>query len=117
VRTSWPFLVWTGFPEKDENIPLCRLSDHRSNNYQRQQASAAQEAASRLGVDLQILFSKNDGIHQSQQLLDVIQARDGSVSGILVEPASRTAFPKVAQAAVSAGIAWVVLNCEADYLR
>jgi ribose transport system substrate-binding protein len=30
-----------------------------------------------------------------------------------VEPASRTAFPKVAQAA---GIVWVLRNCEAEYL-
>src|SRR5579863_1043523 len=86
------------------------------NDYQRQQATAAQEAAARLGVDLQILFAKSDAIHQSQQLLDIIQTRDSGVSGILVEPASRTAFPKVAQAAISAGIAWVVLNREADYL-
>ena len=87
------------------------------NDYQRQQAAAAQEAAIRLGLDLQTVFAANDAIHQSQQLLDVIQARNGGVNGILVEPASRTAFPKVAEAAVKAGIGWVVLNGEADYLH
>jgi ribose transport system substrate-binding protein len=87
------------------------------NDYQRLQASAAQEAARHLGVDLQTLFAGNDAIHQSQQLLDVIQARAGGVEGILVEPTGRTAFPKVAQAAVGAGIAWVVINSEPDYLR
>jgi len=87
------------------------------NDYQRQQAADAQEAAMRLGVDLQTLFAANDAIHQSQQLLDVIQARNGGINGILVEPASRTAFPKVAEAAVKAGIGWVVLNGEADYLH
>ncbi|MBZ5679871.1 MAG: substrate-binding domain-containing protein [Acidobacteriia bacterium] len=87
------------------------------NDYQRQQAAVAQEAATRLGVDLQTLFARNDAIHQSQQLLDVIQARNANVNGILVEPATRTAFPKVARAAVESGIAWVVLNCEADYLK
>jgi len=86
------------------------------NDYQRQQAAGAHEAALRLGVDLETLFAANDAIHQSQQLLDVIQARNGGVNGILVEPASRTAFPKVAEAAVKAGIGWVVLNGEADYL-
>jgi ribose transport system substrate-binding protein len=86
------------------------------NDYQRQQASDAQQAASRLGVELQTLFSGNDAIHQSQQLLDVIQNRNTGVSGILVEPAGRTAFPKVARAAVDSGIAWVVLNCDANYL-
>jgi ribose transport system substrate-binding protein len=87
------------------------------NDYQRQQASVAQEAAVRLGVELQTLFAKNDAIHQSQQLLDIIQARDAGIDGIIVEPASRTAFPKVAQAAVASEIACVVLNCEADYLK
>jgi ribose transport system substrate-binding protein len=86
------------------------------NDYQRQQASAAQESAARLGVDLQTLFARNDAIYQSQQLLDVIQNHNAGVDGILVEPASRTGFPKVAEAAVVAGIAWVVLNCEVDYL-
>jgi ABC-type sugar transport system substrate-binding protein len=86
------------------------------NDYQRQQAAAAQESAARLGVELQTLFARNDAIYQSQQLLDVIQDRNAGVDGILMEPASRTGFPKVAQAAVAAGIAWVVLNCEPDYL-
>jgi ABC-type sugar transport system substrate-binding protein len=87
------------------------------NDYQHQQASAAKEAAIRLGVALQTLFAGNDPVHQSQQLLDIIQARDAGVDGILVEPASRTAFPKVAHAAMTSGIAWVILNCEADYLK
>jgi len=96
-------------------IVLSLITD--DNDYQRQQASAAQDTAIRLGVDLQTFFAKNDAVHQGQQLLDVIQARNSGVDGILVEPASRTAFPKVARAAVASGIAWVVLNCEADYLR
>lgn len=86
------------------------------NDYQRQQAVVAQQAAARQGVDLRTLFASNDAILQSQQLLDIIQARDVAVDGIIVEPASRTAFPKVARAAVESGIAWVVLNSEADYL-
>jgi ABC-type sugar transport system substrate-binding protein len=49
------------------------------NDYQRQQASAAKEAAIRLGVDLQTIFAGNDPVHQSQQLLDIIQARDAGV--------------------------------------
>jgi len=85
------------------------------NDYQRQQAAAAQQAAARLGVDLKTLFADNDAINQSQQLLEVIAHKE-NVDGVLVEPAGRTAFPKVANAAVTAGIAWVVLNSDADYL-
>ncbi len=87
------------------------------NDYQRQQAAAAQEASASLGVELDTIFANSDAIQQSQQLLDVIQSRNANVNGILVEPAGRTAFPKIAQAAVESGIAWVVLNCNADYLR
>src|SRR5580698_2430898 len=87
------------------------------NDYQRQQAASAQQAAGRLGIDLDILFAGNDAIQQSQQLLDVVQSHRNEVDGILVEPAGRTAFPKIAQAAVASGIAWVVMNCDAEYLR
>ena len=85
----------------------------RDNDYQLEQASAAQQVAGRLGIELQTLFADNDSLKQSSQLLDVIQNK--GANAILVEPASRTGFPKVAQAAVAAGIAWVILS-EADYL-
>jgi len=88
----------------------------RDNDYQLEQAAAGQQAASRLGVDLQTLFADNDAIKQSTQILNVIQNSERP-DAILVEPASRTGFPKVAHAAVSAGTAWVVLNSEADYLN
>jgi ribose transport system substrate-binding protein len=87
------------------------------NDYQREQASAAQQAAGILGVDLQVCFANNDAIEQSMQILNAIQTINARVDGILVEPASRTAFPKVAHAAAASGIAWVVLNAEAEYLK
>jgi ribose transport system substrate-binding protein len=85
------------------------------NDYQLQQAAAARETATRLGVDVEIFYARNDAIYQSQQLLDVIHRRDG-LDGILVEPAGRTGFPKIAAAATGAGLSWVVLNCEANYM-
>jgi len=89
----------------------------RDNDYQLEQASAAEQAASRLGVQLQVLFAGNDAIQQSTQILNVIQAHGAQADAILVEPASRTGFPKVARAAVAAGTAWVVLNGEVEYLK
>lgn len=88
----------------------------QDNDYQLEQASAAQQAAGRLGVELQTLFADNDAINQSTHILNVIQKTADRADAILVEPASRTGFPKVAQAAVAAGMAWVVLNSEAEYL-
>jgi ribose transport system substrate-binding protein len=89
----------------------------RDNDYQREQASTAAEMADRLGVDLQVVFAGNDSIQQSTQLLNLIQAGGTPLDAILVEPAGRTGFPKIAEAAVAAGSAWVVLNSQADYLK
>lgn len=87
------------------------------NDYQIEQAAAAEEAARRLGVGLQIIHAENDSVTQSQQLLKVIQARpELRPDGILFEPVSGTALPQVARASASAGIGWVVLNSEVDYI-
>jgi ribose transport system substrate-binding protein len=86
----------------------------RENDYQREQGKAAQVVADRLNVDLEILYADSDSVTQSSQLLDVIHKHKSELSGILVEPAGGTAFPQVARAAVSAGIAWVVLNRDAN---
>jgi ribose transport system substrate-binding protein len=87
------------------------------NDYQMEQAAAAQEAASRLNVDLEIIYAENDAILQSQQLLKIIQSNSGAhPDGIIFEPVGGTAFPQVAKAAAMAGIGWVVLNREVDYV-
>src|SRR5580692_12397739 len=90
---------------------------NNDNDYQQEQAQAAQKAAKRLGVEAEIIHANNDALTQSQQLLHYIQ--EASVvkpDAILFEPAGGTAFPQVARAAVAAGIAWVVLNHEVDYV-
>ena len=87
------------------------------NDFQMEQAAAAEEAARRLGVNVQILYADSDSIMQSQQLLKIIQSRsDSHPDGILLEPVGSTALPQVARAAVSAGIGWVVINRESEYL-
>ena len=87
----------------------------KDNDYQREQASAAEDVARTLGVELQIAYADSDAITQSQQLLDVIQSANASeFSGIIVEPAGGTSMTQVARAAVRARIGWVVLNREID---
>src|SRR6266478_1427203 len=87
------------------------------NDYQIEQAAAAKEAARRLGADVQIVHADNDSIAQSQQLLKVIQSRsDAHPDGIIFEPVGGTALPQVARAAATAGIAWVVLNRDVEYV-
>jgi ribose transport system substrate-binding protein len=89
----------------------------QENDYQREQAKAAEEAARRLKVDLQVYYSNNDSVTQSAQILDALHTYKGALDGILVEPAGGTEFPQIGRAAVSAGIAWVVLNRDASSLK
>jgi ribose transport system substrate-binding protein len=87
------------------------------NDYQIEQAASAEESARRLGADLQIIYADNDAINQSQQLLKVIQSSSTArPDAIVFEPAGSTALPQVARAAAAAGIGWVILNREADYI-
>ncbi len=87
------------------------------NDFQMEQAAAAEETARRLGVDISILYADGDTIQQSQQLLHVIQGPSEShPAGIIIEPAGGTGLPQVARASIAAGIPWVVANREADYL-
>src|SRR5271155_4451860 len=87
----------------------------RDNDYQAEQSVAATEAASRLGVKINIVYADNDAVNQSQQLVKIIQDRAQRPDAILVEPVG-TPMPQVARAAVSAGIAWGILNREATYV-
>jgi ribose transport system substrate-binding protein len=90
----------------------------QDNDYQVEQAAAAEEVARGLGVAVQILYADNDSILQSQQILKFIQCEpEKRPDGIILEPVGGTGLPQVAKAAVDAGIAWVVLNREVGYVR
>ncbi len=87
------------------------------NDYQLEQANSAEQTASKLGVDIQIMFADNDAITQSTQILKVIQAEPKDrPDAIVFEPVGGTALPQVARAAVNAGIGWAVLNRDAAYI-
>lgn len=88
------------------------------NDFQLEQAIAAEEAARKLGVDVEILYADNDSIQQSQQILNLVQCKaEGRPDGIILEPVGATALPQVARAAAVAGIPWVVLNRQLEYIR
>jgi ribose transport system substrate-binding protein len=89
----------------------------RENDYQLEQAAAAQDASRRLGADLEILYADNDAITQSTQILKAVQAAPQlRPDAIVFEPVGATSLPQVARTAVGAGICWAVLNREAEYL-
>lgn len=87
------------------------------NDYQIEQAVAAEQAAHRLGVDVEILYAGNDSIQQSQQILKIVQSpKDSLPDAIVFEPVGGTALPQAARAAAAANVGWVVLNREAEYM-
>jgi ABC-type sugar transport system substrate-binding protein len=88
-----------------------------NNDFQIEQVKAARQAAARLGVDLDIVYAQDDGIIQSQQLLNRIQsAAETRPNVIIVEPAGSTTLPHVARAAAAEGIGWIVLSRDAEYI-
>jgi ABC-type sugar transport system substrate-binding protein len=95
----------------------CVLSLPGDNMYLREQTLVAKATGDRLGVELQVVNAAMDPVLQSQQLLKFVQAQAQSrPDAILVEPVSATGLPRVAEAAVAAGIGWVVSNAQVDYL-
>jgi ABC-type sugar transport system substrate-binding protein len=90
---------------------------NEDNDFQIEQVNTARQAASRAGVELEVLYARDDGILQSQQLLHRIHSAAVSrPNAILFEPAGSTVLPQVASAAAAAGIGWALLSRDADYL-
>jgi len=90
---------------------------NNDNDYQLEQAAAAEQASKLLGAEVQIIHADNDSVTQSQQLLKIIQSRTEALpDGIIFEPVGGTALPQVARAAATAGIGWVVLNRDVEYI-
>jgi ribose transport system substrate-binding protein len=89
----------------------------RDNDYQIEQERAAIEVGGRLGVDVHVIYADSDAIMQSRHLLDAIQApAETRPDAIILEPAGGTALTRVAEAAVDAGIGWVIMDRECDYV-
>jgi ribose transport system substrate-binding protein len=87
------------------------------NDYQIEQAQAAEAAARKHGVEVQIIYADNDAINQSTQLLKSIQVAEAlRPDAIVFEPVGGTALPQVARAAATANVGWAVLNREASYI-
>jgi len=95
------------------NVLVSLMTDY--NDYQLAQAASAQAAASKLGANVQIMYSGNDAVQQTQQILSFIQNPSKRPDAILVEPVG-TGMPQIAKAAVAAGIAWGVINSDVDYI-
>lgn len=89
----------------------------QNNDYQIEQAASARAAAKDVGAELEIVYADGDTITQSTQILRAIQNEPQlRPTAVIFEPVGGTALPQVARTAVSAGIAWGVLNSDPAYI-
>jgi ribose transport system substrate-binding protein len=88
-----------------------------NNDYQTEQVHAAEAAALRAGVQLQIVHTEHDAIVQAQKVLALLQSPAGTrPDGVLFEPVG-TPLAQAAKIAAELGVGWVVLNRESvEYL-
>lgn len=87
------------------------------NDFQLEQALAAQRTGAKLGIDVSVIYSDNDSVNQSTHILKAIQSPAGSrPDGIILEPVRGSALPQVALVACEAGMAWAVLNRAPSYI-
>jgi ABC-type sugar transport system substrate-binding protein len=88
----------------------------QDNDYQREQALVAESTAKRLDVELQVVYANSDAITQTQQILTAIRMPADRPDAVVVAPVG-TGMLNVAKSAAMAGVGWIVLNREADYLK
>jgi ABC-type sugar transport system substrate-binding protein len=88
----------------------------QENDYQLAQASDVEDAARRLGVQINISFAHSDSVEQSQQVLRCIQSKpEDRPDAIILAAVGKISLPQVAHAAADEGIGWAVLN-QAEYI-
>jgi ribose transport system substrate-binding protein len=89
----------------------------RENDFQIEQAYSAEQAARKLGLNVEICDANNDGVNQSTLILEALRAPPATrPDGIVFEPVGGDALPRVARAVREAGLAWAVLNRSPDYI-
>ena len=98
-----------------KNLEIVLALITRDNDYQAEQAAAANQAAHRIGAKLNVVYADNDAVNQTQQLVQIIQDPIQRPAAILVEPVG-TSMIKVAKAAIRVGIGWGLLNRHDEYI-
>jgi ribose transport system substrate-binding protein len=90
---------------------------HEGQDFQQLQARDARETGARLGHDVTVVFAEGHAVVQIQQLFEAIHApEERRPAAIVVEPATAEGLQRVAKNAVGAGIGWVLVNVQADYV-
>lgn len=89
----------------------------KDQEFQTMQAADAERAAQVAGLDIEILYAKNNSALQLEQLYKFVHApQTGRPVAILAQPVAGEGLARVARDAAKAGIGWVLLNREAPYI-
>ena len=79
--------------------------------FQRMQAEDARQTATRLGLQVEVVFAENNAILQIQQLYGFVHApQEERPVALVVEAVAEAGIARVARNAARAGIGWILLN-------
>jgi len=85
--------------------------------FQRLQADDAVAVAGEVGLDVEVLYADNNAVIQIQQLYQVVHVpADRRPTVVIVETVAGEGLERLAQAAVRAGVGWILLNRRVAYL-
>jgi len=101
----------------DRNLVVVSLLTARQE-FQRQQEQDARAAAARAGLRVEVVFAENDPATQIRQLEELIRRSPPErPAAFVIETVAAVGFEKVARAALTARIGWVVVSSRAPYLE
>jgi ABC-type sugar transport system substrate-binding protein len=97
-------------------VAVALLSDEQE--FQRLQAEDARAAAAAGGLQAQVVFAENNAVLQIQQLYKFVRLpAEERPLAIVVETVVGEGLERLARAAVSAGIGWILINRSVGYLE
>jgi ribose transport system substrate-binding protein len=89
----------------------------KDQEFQTMQAADAERAAARAGFDIDIVYAKNNGRLQVEQIYHYVRAPEKERPiAIVVQSVTGEGLANVARDAAKAGIGWVLLNRDAPYI-
>jgi ABC-type sugar transport system substrate-binding protein len=89
----------------------------KEQDYQAMQAADAERAATRAGLTVEIVYARNNGTLQVEQLYPFVRAPEAHRPvAIVVQTVAGEGLERVARDAAKAGIGWVLLSRDVTYI-
>lgn len=89
----------------------------KDQEFQVMQAADAERAAARAGLDIEVIYAKNNSTLQVEQIYRFVHAPEKMrPAAIITQTVAGEGLVRVARDAVHAGIGWVLLNRDVPYI-